>query len=451
MFKKNALLRALLAAGLTAGLAACGGGSGGADESNTTDKPIETPADDGVGSSNIEGAEIMANQANQSLIGECETTSSKGFRSANFEVFSVKDVATIEDLKAAAFVAENGLEEIKKTMVIQDDEIFGPQGDQMISACLVMGEEEGHSGTAYLDGFVMQAPATGFSENTRNSTSRLLRHELTHVIQKRLVYGPEAELTGFDTDRWYSEGIASIISGQEITTAGTEVDAHLDAIVEGKETAAPYIRTYQDDMDAGGRYRDFALAVHYLLAPSPYGAGNPMSDGAEVWRRLNQKLASGSSDPFAEAFAEVFSHETLNMPSLSLSDYRDNFVTWLTKFRNDAWVTNQVSGSNSAEIGYMEIYEEGAEPLVAKQKVASDVSGQQFETLVTLLNPSKAYDVYFFHTTEATSTQVTFDLYGPLKGYASHKAAAFSANGPGGDNTFDTTNAAVKKGLVVDD
>lgn len=351
-------------------------------------------------------------------------------------MFSVEDAATLEDLKAAAFVAEDGLAAIQSALVVQDNEILGPQGDQMVSACLTMGFEAGHSGTGYLEGFAMQAPAAGFSADITNSTSRLLRHELTHVIQKRLVYGPKATSTSFDTDRWYSEGIASIVSGQEVTTDGAEVDAYLAAIAGGTETAAPNIRTYQQDLDANGRYRDFALAVHYLLAPSPYGAGNPMSDGAEVWRRLNQKLASGSADPFADAFAEVFGHDARSIPSLSLAKYQNNFVSWLTDFRSDAWAGNQVAGSGSSTIGYAEIYEEGMVPFVGKQKVASEVSGQQFETLVTRLDPSKAYDVYFYDITDETGTQITFDLYGPLKGYASYAGPVFSANGPAASGAF---------------
>ncbi|WP_166257819.1 hypothetical protein [Marinobacter salicampi] len=450
MFKKNVLL-ALCS---SVALAACGGG-GSDSSSDKSDGPLyedETPTTTGY----TDGQLITASEALRARVDECIDTSNVGFRSTHFEVFSIDDASTNEDLKAAATVAEAGLKSIQEMLVVHDDEIVGTQGKELISVCLRTEDPNnsftGHSGTGFKDGLVINAPRAGdFSLDLENSTSQLLRHELVHVIQIRIVYGLEAGTHGgFDTDKWYSEGLAQLIAGQEVSTNATEIDAYLAAITAGTETAAPAIRTHQDHVDSNGRYRDYALAVHYLFTPSKYGANNPLSDGAELWRKLGEEIDFGATDPFASAFSKVFVNDRQKLTPLTQQQYSTNFVSWMTEFRTDAWADGNVTGTNAQNVDMVFVMEEGVELLAGRMKADGDVSSQNFEVLLTRLDPSKAYDVYFLDVVSESGGTMEVEYYGPLKGYASYEAHALQANGPGGGTTFDITNAKVTKATVED-
>ncbi len=176
----------------------------------------------------------------------------------------------------------------------------------------------------------------GFTQSTSNGSTvidyyRLVKHEFVHTFQDILNQGQVSLL-----DRWFSEGMATFISGQTIktTNAGltawknqtvpTGYPAIINPISVGVFNSSP-TTSFNTVLNNGhpfdtdqGYYDVFGTAINYLTTPGPIGAGNTTAD----LKLVLTDMAAGST--FTQAFDARM--------NVTKANFQANFYTIMANF-----------------------------------------------------------------------------------------------------------------------
>lgn len=232
------------------------------------------------------------------------------YASDNFIIYS--DFSKMAARKQLADMLEAAFQELQERLsVTKDDFDYLPGSSQQIEIYADY-DQNTTIGLAYRDGIILRALDSPYFVqfgSTIESTNRLIRHELMHVVEFLLIGTPRYSHA---SDVWIREGCASYVAGPFpstiVSTPQVESweDQHQGTSHGGNPIRIHVWEDFPTEVLANSRtityYPFFELACSYLFSPS--GAGNDLSHLTALYEDL------GGGIPFATAFE---THMGLNL------------------------------------------------------------------------------------------------------------------------------------------
>lgn len=235
------------------------------------------------------------------------------YESPSFIVYS--DGASLEARQKVAEIGEGLLVVLKEDFDLASDTLFGfPNGQSKIHIYAYKNRfPRDWGGWGYYGGLMIFSPdhpeRSQFGHTELDNYTRVLRHELMHVIEGLLKGTDDPNLV----DVWLTEGIAEYVAGG--TAGGSITDlAKLDEVIAAYGELNPIAMHQYRYPDVEGigfyyYYPMFELAVTYLLEPA--GVGNAKTAIRDIF------LDARNGVQFATSFE--------NRLGIGLQDYEDQF------------------------------------------------------------------------------------------------------------------------------
>jgi hypothetical protein len=266
------------------------------------------------------------------------------YESAHYLVYS--DVAESDYYrKYLADVAETELEAIKTMLSVSDSDL-GIDPTVASTKLHICSDGVGSNASGGRSGISMPALNGTHVEDMDRlycyaGYRKTVRHETVHVVHG--IIAKETNL-GYDkSDLWFTEGLAVYLSDQNTLSDTYSLAAYY---ADGRPNPVSVKRrTDMPGLDNNDIYPAFGLAVKYLFDTEVRGgAGNSISNLRGMFLNLSV------NQPFTDAFYSYFSR---GGSALAISNYKDNFSTWmntyLTPLQTPATVTG-ISGIQMAGI-----------------------------------------------------------------------------------------------------
>ena len=248
---------------------------------------------------------VTAPELTEPCVSWCNTVApwphdGKPFESELFTIYS--DGASREALAELAEIAEDVLADLMDRLEIASPDVFVlPPGQQSIHLYAYKYHYQAEwGGQAFWGGMIIfsldHPKLTEFTE--RGHYTRLVTHELTHVIQNLLV----GSNLSYSTHTWFEEGLAELVSALDAERSiWTEADLNQRIAQFGELNPIAIHNDILPDIENVGVqyfYPMFELTMRYLL--DPQGLGHSLQDVRDVF--LDMRDGTSFSGAFQTAF-----------------------------------------------------------------------------------------------------------------------------------------------------
>ncbi len=371
---------------ISGSLYACGGGGSESVDNSSGVEPADNTGDaPSIGAYTSDVTSLAG--------GDCTAHDDRVFETEHFMVFSTDDSDDTKELIGSYL--ETAYDEIAQALVVTDVQVktatekFHICSDHTVDVGSSVGSGS-YNGAMFIS---LENPniTAGYTANGNSEYKKLIKHELMHAFEFRLI-----DDVSFNTHRWFSEGIATLISGQSHIGNTPEFDAFFDG---SKDNPLDAITYYSIENDTSlGYYAAYGLSVKFLVDDVE---NSGMGNGYTGVRDLYLEMRANSQD-FESAFSSVLTDKSGDSMSLSAlkADYETEMRAYL--LANEEIATGTVTGD--ADIEYTVIRDSGTDNF----RVEGSVVSGSFSINIAGLEDGN-YDIYF----EKALDEVMVQGFGP--------------------------------------